>query len=165
MSLNGGYAMRTFDYAPLYRSTIGFDHLFNLLDAATKLDSGPAYPPYNIERTGENAYKISLAVAGFAEAELEVEIKENLLSVRGTKAEPAESDTAQFLYHGIAGRDFERRFQLADHVVVTGAKLANGLLELDLKREIPEALKPRRISIGGPRSKALEDKALEDKAA
>jgi molecular chaperone IbpA len=157
MSLNGGYAMRTFDYAPLYRSTIGFDHLFNLLDAATKLDSGPAYPPYNIERTGESEYKISLAVAGFAEAE--VEVKENLLSVRGNKAEPSENEPSQFLYHGIAGRSFERRFQLADHVVVTGAKLANGLLELDLKREIPEALKPRRITIAATKSKVLDNKA------
>jgi len=151
--------MRGFDTAPLYRSTIGFDHLFNLLDSATKLDAGSAYPPYNIERTGENEYRISLAVAGFSEGDLEVEVKENLLSVRGNKAEPASNDNRQFLHQGIAGRSFERRFQLADHVAVVGAKLQNGLLELDLKREIPEALKPRKIAIGEAKEKVLEGKA------
>ncbi len=110
----------------LYRSTIGFDHLFNLLDSATKLDAGQAYPPYNIERTGENEYRISVAVAGFSEADLEVEVKENLLSVRGSKSAPASNDNRQFLHQGIAGRSFERRFQLADHVAVVGAKLSNG---------------------------------------
>lgn len=152
--------MRAFDYSPLYRSTIGFDHLFNLLDSATKLDIGSAYPPYNIERLGENEYKISLAVAGFSDDELEVEVKENLLSVRGQKAEAASEEGRNFLHQGIAARTFERRFQLADHVAVTGAKLTNGLLEIELKREIPEALKPRKIAIGaGPKSKVLESKA------
>lgn len=153
--------MRAFDYSPLYRSTIGFDHLFNLLDSATKLDIGPAYPPYNIERLGENEYRISLAVAGFADSELEVEVKENLLSVRGEKAETGETEGRQFLHQGIAARSFERRFQLADHVTVTGAKLANGLLEIELKREIPEALKPRKIAIGtgSNKSKVIESKA------
>ncbi len=148
-----------FDYAPLYRSSIGFDHLLNLLDNATKLDQGPTYPPYNIELTGENEYKISLAVAGFSDSDLEVEVKENLLSVRGNKTEPASNDNRQFLHQGIAGRSFERRFQLADHVAVTGAKLENGLLEINLKREIPEALKPRKIAIGETKAKVLEGKA------
>lgn len=151
--------MRGFDTAPFYRSTIGFDHLFNLLDSATKLDAGSAYPPYNIERTGENEYRISLAVAGFSESDLDIEVKENLLSVRGNKTDPASNDNRQFLHQGIAGRSFERRFQLADHVAVVGAKLANGLLELDLKREIPEALKPRKIAIGEAKDKVLEGKA------
>lgn len=154
--------MRGFDYAPLYRSTIGFDHLFNLLDAATKLDAGPTYPPYNIERTGENEYQISLAVAGFADADLEVEVKENVLSVRGNKPEPANTEARITVYQGIAGRSFERRFQLADHVGVTGAKVQNGLLEIALKREIPEALKPRKIAIGNVAGKT---KVLEGMAA
>ena len=152
--------MRGFDYAPLYRSTIGFDHLFNLLDSASKLDAGPAYPPFNIERLGENEYRISIAVAGFSEDDLEVEVKENLLSVRGNKAETASNDNRQFLHQGIAGRSFERRFQLADHVVIGAAKLQNGLLEIELKREIPESLKPRKISIdAGTTAKILEGKA------
>jgi len=154
--------MRAFDYSPLYRSTIGFDHLFNLLDSASKLDIGPAYPPYNIELTGENAYKISLALAGFADNELEVEVKEYLLSVRGQKTEASEREGRSFLHQGIAARSFERRFQLADHVAVTGAKLANGLLEIELKREIPEALKARKIAIGIGANMA---KVLESKAA
>lgn len=152
--------MRGFDTTPFYRSMIGFDHLFDLLDSATKLDAGQAYPPYNIERTGENEYRISIAVAGFSQADLEVEVKENLLSVRGQKAESASNDNRQFLHQGIAGRSFERRFQLADHVVVRSARLENGLLEVDLKREIPEALKPRKIEIGGEgKPRVLEGKA------
>jgi molecular chaperone IbpA len=149
--------MRT-DYSPFYRSTIGFDRLFDLLDSATKFDTGSSYPPYDIEATGENQYRITMAVAGFGETDLDVETHENVLSIKGSKGE--NEDGAKYLYHGIAARSFERRFQLADHVVVTGAKLENGLLHVDLKREIPEALKPRRIEIGsGSKAKVLEPKA------
>jgi molecular chaperone IbpA len=150
--------MRT-DYSPFYRSTVGFDRLFNLLDSATKTDSGSTYPPYNIEATGENQYRITMAVAGFDEKDLELEARENSLTIKGNKAE-TEENTNRYLYHGIAGRSFERRFQLADHVVVTGAKLENGLLHVELKREIPEALKPRKIEISnGSKEKVLEPKA------
>jgi len=137
--------MRTFDLAPLYRSTVGFDRLFSMLDSG--FEAAPTYPPYNIERTGENAYRISVAVAGFAENELSIEAKENTLTIRGDKSEKSEQK-GEVLYQGIAGRAFERRFQLADHVQVTGAALANGLLHVDLVREIPEAKKPRQIPIG-----------------
>jgi molecular chaperone IbpA len=145
MSLKGGYAMRTFDLAPLYRSTVGFDRLFSMLDA---FDSAPGYPPYNIERTGENDYRISVAVAGFGEHELSVEAKENTLTIKGEKQVKEDEKSAELLYHGIAARAFERVFQLADYVVVKGAKLENGLLHVDLEREVPEAKKTRRISIG-----------------
>lgn len=137
--------MRTFDLAPLYRSTVGFDHLFSMLDQAAGLEAAAsAYPPYNIERTGENAYRISIAVAGFTDQELSIEVKEQSLAVRGEKREPARAD---YLYQGIAARAFERRFQLADHVLVQGARLEHGLLHIDLVREIPEALKPRTVPI------------------
>jgi molecular chaperone IbpA len=139
--------MRTFDLAPLYRSTVGFDRLFSLLDQVTGLDPTPGYPPYNIERTGENDYRISVAVAGFAEPELAIEVKENTLLVRGEKREKAEENAGEVLYRGIAARAFERRFQLADHVEVKGAKLENGLLHVDLVRKLPEAMKPRQIPI------------------
>lgn len=147
--------MRTFDLAPLYRSTIGFDRLFSMLDG---FESAPGYPPYNIERTGENDYRITIAVAGFAESELSIEAKENTLTIKGgkqTKEEPA----GNMLYQGIAARAFERVFQLADHVVVKGAKLENGLLHVDLVREIPEAKKPRHIPIGTGQAKVVEAKA------
>ena len=150
--------MRT-DYSPFYRSTIGFDRLFNLLDTATKFDSGSTYPPYDIEATGENQYRITMAVAGFGEKDLEIESHENTLTIKGNKAETEESK--RYLYHGIAGRSFERRFSLADHVVVSGAKLENGLLHVELKREVPEALKPRKIEItnGSQKEKVLETHA------
>jgi molecular chaperone IbpA len=148
MSLNqGGHAMRTFDLAPLYRSTVGFDRLFSLLDQVTGVEGAPSYPPYNIERTGENAYRITLAVAGFTEADLSIETKEDTLTIRGEKQSKDEK-SGEVLYQGIAGRAFERRFQLADHVEVKGATLENGLLHVDLVREIPETLKPRQIPIG-----------------
>jgi molecular chaperone IbpA len=150
--------MRTFDHGPYYRSTVGFDRLFDLLDSATKLDTGSSYPPYDIVHTGDHAYRVTMAVAGFAEKDLDVEVKENVLTVKGEKAE-AEGEEPRYLYHGIAGRSFERRFQLADHVVVAGAKLENGLLHIDLKREIPEALKPRRISIGSGDAKVVDAQA------
>ncbi|MFG1224582.1 Hsp20 family protein [Xanthobacter wiegelii] len=141
--------MRTFDLAPLYRNTVGFDRLFSLLDSVGGVDAAPTYPPYNIERTGENAYRITVAVAGFTEAELGLEVKENTLTLKGEKASSETSDSAQVLYRGIAARVFERRFQLADHVEVKGAVLENGLLHVDLVRNIPEAKKPRIIPIAG----------------
>jgi molecular chaperone IbpA len=152
--------MRTFDLAPLYRSTVGFDRLFSLLDQASGFDaSAPAYPPYNIERTGDNAYRISVAVAGFSEAELSVVAKESTLTIRGEKQTKDEQKKGDVLYRGIAARTFERVFQLADHVEVKGARLENGLLHVDLVREIPETLKPRRIPIGNGGAKVVEAKA------
>ena len=141
--------MLNYDLSPFYRSTVGFDRLLSLLDKSTGLDAGASgYPPYNIERTGENAYRITLAVAGFSENELTVETRENTLTVRGSKETSAKADgKREVLYQGIAGRAFERRFQLADHVVVTGAASENGLLHIDLVREVPEAQKPRTIAI------------------
>ena len=152
--------MRTFDFAPLYRSTVGFDRLFSMLDDA--VESTPTYPPYNIERTGDNAYRISIAVAGFAENDLTIEAKENTLTIRGEKQEKSDEQKGEVLYQGIAARAFERRFQLADYVQVKGANLENGLLHVDLVREIPEAKKPRQIPIGNSRAKA---EVLEAKAA
>ncbi|MBV9234429.1 MAG: Hsp20 family protein, partial [Xanthobacteraceae bacterium] len=141
--------MRTFDLAPLYRSTVGFDRLFSMLDNVAGFDGGtPGYPPYNIERTGENAYRISVAVAGFSESELSIEAKENTLTIRGDKQTKTEEKKSEVLYQGIAARAFERVFQLAEHVVVNGASLENGLLHVDLVREVPEAKKPRQIAIG-----------------
>jgi len=156
--------MRTFDLAPLYRSTVGFDRLFSMLDNATGLDAAPGYPPYNIERTGEDAYRISVAVAGFGESDLSIETKENALTIRGEKQEKDGEKQGEVLYQGIAARAFERRFQLADHVLVTGAKLENGLLHVELVREIPEAKKPRQIKIGNGAA-AGNGQVLEAKAA
>jgi molecular chaperone IbpA len=150
--------MRTFDFAPLYRSTVGFDRMFSMLDQFTGVeDSVPNYPPYNIERASENAYRVSVAVAGFTEADLSIETKENRLTVRGEKQTDDEEKTGDVLYQGIAARTFERRFQLADYVKVKGASLENGLLHVDLVREIPEAMKPRSIPITNS-SKLLEVK-------
>ncbi|MFG1374120.1 Hsp20 family protein [Xanthobacter oligotrophicus] len=139
--------MRTFDLSPLYRNTVGFDRLFSLLDSVGGVDAAPTYPPYNIERTGENAYRITVAVAGFTEAELGIEVKENTLTLKGEKKVAETTEAGQMLYRGIAARAFERRFQLADHVEVKGAALENGLLHVDLVRSIPEAKKPRVIPI------------------
>jgi molecular chaperone IbpA len=150
--------MRTFDLTPLYRSTVGFDRLFSLLDQGTGFESAPSYPPYNIERTGENAYRITVAVAGFAEPELSIEVKENTLTIRGEKQTKQDEKNGEVLYQGIAARAFERRFQLADHVVVKGAALENGLLHVDLVREIPEAMKPRTIPIGNGSAKVIDAK-------
>src|SRR3954468_4388672 len=161
MSLTGGYAMRTFDLAPLYRSTVGFDRLFNLLDQVGGFESAPSYPPYNIERTGENNYRITVAVAGFTEPELSIEVKENTLKIRGEKHQRDGENASEVLYQGIAARAFERVFQLADFVQVKGAALENGLLHVDLVREIPEAKKPRQIPIGS----AQVGKVVEAKAA
>ena len=141
--------MRNYDLSPLYRSTIGFDRLFSLLDQAGGAEAASnAYPPYNIERTGETAYRLTLAVAGFSEAELSIESRQNSLTIKGMKEPREDGGTTELLYQGIAARAFERRFQLADHVQVTGARLENGLLHVDLVREIPEAQRPRQIPIG-----------------
>jgi molecular chaperone IbpA len=150
--------MRTFDLAPLYRSTVGFDRLFSLLDQVGGLDTTSGYPPYNIERVDENAYRITVAVAGFTENELAIEVKESTLTVRGEKQLKQDEKAGEVLYQGIAARAFERRFQLADHVQVTGARLENGLLHIDLKREIPEAMKPRQIPIGAGSAKVIDAK-------
>jgi molecular chaperone IbpA len=150
--------MRTFDFAPLYRSTVGFDRMFSMLDQLDSVEgSVSSYPPYNIERTGENAYRISVAVAGFTDADLSIETKENRLTIRGEKQSNDEEKTGEVLYRGIAARAFERSFQLADYVKVNGASLENGLLHVDLVREIPEAMKPRSIPIASS-SKLLEVK-------
>jgi molecular chaperone IbpA len=153
--------MRHFDLTPLYRSTIGFDRLGSLLDTLGTFEGEtPSYPPYNIERTGETEYRISMAVAGFAANDLTIEVKENTLSIRGEKQTETEATT--FLHRGIAARSFERRFQLADHVVVKDAGLENGLLHVDLVRELPEAMKPRTVPIA---TKSDKPKVIDGKAA
>ncbi|MEM6382133.1 MAG: Hsp20 family protein [Pseudomonadota bacterium] len=134
------------DYSPLYRSTVGFDRLFSLLDQSVSNETN-SYPPYNIERTGENAYRITMAVAGFGSDELTVETKNHTLHVRGERKAEQNAEGRELLYRGIAARNFERRFQLADYVEVAGASMENGLLHIDLKRELPEAMKPRTITI------------------
>ena len=148
--------MQTFNFAPFYRSTVGFDRLFSTLDQLVGMDGpAPSYPPYNIERTGENAYRISVAVAGFTDADLSIEAKENTLTIRGEKQTNDEEIASDLLYRGIAARNFERSFQLADYVEVRGARLENGLLHVDLVREVPEVMKPRVIPIMSSQ-KALE---------
>ena len=148
--------MRTFDFAPFHRSTVGFDRVFSMLDQLEGVESSAAsYPPYNIERTGENAYRISVAVAGFTEADLSVETKENALTIRGEKQPSDKELRVDVLYQGIAARTFVRSFQLADHVGVKAATLENGLLNVGLLREVPEAMKPRVIPIASS-SKLLE---------
>jgi molecular chaperone IbpA len=137
--------MRTVDFSPLYRSVVGFDRLAGLLDSAAA-DAGTGYPPYNIERTGDNEYRIEIAVAGFKPSELDIQVNESVLTVQGRKA--ANDGERRFVHRGLAERNFDRRFQLAEYVVVTDANLADGLLSISLKRELPEALKPRRIEIG-----------------
>jgi molecular chaperone IbpA len=140
--------MLNYDFSPFYRSTIGFDRLLGLLDKTAGLEaSAPSYPPYNIERTGENAYRITLAVAGFGDSELSVETREGVLTVRGAKSAQDKDERRETLYQGIAARAFERRFHLADHVTATQAACENGLLHIDLVREVPEAQKPRAIPI------------------
>jgi molecular chaperone IbpA len=150
--------MRTLDFSPLYRSVVGFDRLADLLDAAAH-ETATGYPPYNIERTGDNTYRIEIAVAGFRPDELSIEVKESVVTVQGHKA--ANDAERQFVHRGLAERNFERRFQLAEYVAVTDAHLADGLLQVNLKRELPEALKPRRIAI----EQVHAGKAIEDKKA
>jgi molecular chaperone IbpA len=153
--------MRHVDFSPLYRSTVGFDRLFTMLDSLAQPEGGQSYPPYNIERTGEDAYRISMAVAGFSDDEISIEAHRNVLTIKGERTEE-QGEGSEVLYRGIAARAFERRFQLADHVEVQGAALKNGLLHIDLKRNIPEEMKPRRIAISANTSKA---KQIEAKAA
>ena len=154
--------MRHVDFSPLYRSTVGFDRLFTMLDTLAQPEGGqPSYPPYNIERTAEDAYRISMAVAGFSENDISIEAHRNVLTIKGERTEE-EGEDKQYLHRGIAARAFERRFQLADHVEVQGAALKNGLLHIDLKRNIPEEMKPRRIEIAASPSTA---KQIEAKAA
>ncbi len=156
--------MRTFDFSPLYRSTVGFDRMASLLDAAES-DTGNGYPPYNIERTGDASYRITMAVAGFGEKEISVEAQQNKLTITGKK-EAAEDDQVKYLHRGIATRSFQRQFELADYVEVKGAALENGLLHVDLAREIPEAMKPRTIAINQspPNQPSIEGK-VESEAA
>lgn len=150
--------MRNFDFSPLYRSAIGFDRVASLLDSLSRTEqSQPSYPPYNIELTGEDHYRISMAVAGFDRSELNIEVNQNNLTVAGNKQ--ADSEERTYLHQGIAARNFERRFQLADHVRVQAASFENGLLHIDLVREVPEAIKPRTIEIAGPDSSRENDSA------
>ena len=157
--------MRHVDFSPLYRSTVGFDRLFGMLDQMGEPNQQPSYPPYNITRTDENNYRISMAVAGFGEDDLEIEAKENTLFVKGEQS-VKEAD-GEVLFRGIAARNFERRFQLADHVEVRDATLENGLLHIDLVREIPEAMKPRKIAIGqtGAKTTKAKTKTIEGDTA
>jgi molecular chaperone IbpA len=149
--------MRTIDFSPLYRSAVGFDRLATLLEAASRSDAPTGYPPYNIETDGENSYRIEIAVAGFKPEELNIEFRENTLTVQGKKA--ANDETRRYLHRGLAERTFERRFQLADDVVVTGAALADGLLSVTLERQLPEQLKPRRVEIKAAGAGQIEGKA------
>ena len=148
-----------FDFSPLFRSTVGFDRVFDMLDQVSQYDSGNGYPPYNIERSDENHYRITVAVAGFAEKDLNVEVHDGVLTISGKREDGEKSEGNNVLYQGIAGRAFERRFQLADHVEVQAASLKNGLLHIDLLRNIPEAMKPRKIAIAA--EPVDEPKAIE----
>lgn len=159
--------MTTFDFSPLYRTSIGFDRLASLLSSAQRLEQGNGYPPYNILAEDENRYRITMAVAGFGEDDLDITTEQNTLTVSGKRGEE-DDDEGRYLHRGIANRAFERRFNLADHVRVTRASLVNGLLHIDLERELPEAMKPRRIEIGTGQSRLIDvDKETveEDKAA
>lgn len=149
--------MRSYDFAPLTRTAVGFDRLLALLESAARTDA-TGWPPYNIEATGENTYRVEVAVAGFRPDELTVEVRENLLTVSGRKSANDDGER-RFLHRGLAERDFERRFQLADYVVVTEARLENGLLSISLERQLPEALKPRRIEIATGEGRLIESKA------
>ena len=156
--------MDRFDFSPLFRSTIGFDRLTRMVDAASRVDSAAlSYPPYNIETTGEDAYRLTMAVAGFAPDEVEVTVHENSLLVTG-KAKQEEQES-RYLHRGIARRAFERRFSLADHIKVVGGSLDNGMLHVDLVREVPEAAKPRKIEIAGGQPRAVEQKTEHKQAA
>jgi molecular chaperone IbpA len=147
--------MQTYDFSPFYRSTVGFDRVFNRLDALVGQEQ-KTYPPYNIEKVGEDAYRISIAVAGFAQSDLVIESKENSLLIKGAKAPASEEKNREFLHRGIAERAFDLRFQLAEYVEVSGASLENGLLHVELKRQLPESKKARQISISGAAPKTLE---------
>jgi molecular chaperone IbpA len=155
--------MQPKDLSPLYRTLVGFDRISSLMDQAMRLDAAPGYPPFNIEHVGDDDYRIELAVAGFAQDELSIDFKENTLLVTGRK--PPVEEARRFLHRGIAERSFERRFQLADYVRVEGADLANGVLTVHLKRELPEALKPRKIAIGSANAAGKKPKAIDVDAA
>jgi molecular chaperone IbpA len=155
--------MTTFDFSPLFRTSVGYDRLASLLNSAHRVEQNGGYPPYNIATAGEDHYRISMAVAGFSEDELSITSEHNKLLVKGEKAEEEETEDTRYLYRGIATRSFERRFNLADHVRVTGARLDNGLLHIELEREIPEAMKPKTIEIKA--SGALLEGETTDKAA
>lgn len=155
--------MRHYDFTPYYRTAIGFDRLVQMLDQASGYDTDNAYPPYNIERTGDNAYRITLAVAGFSEPELKIEVKEQTLTVSGQK--PTDNSEKTFLHRGIAARAFERRYQLADHVEVTNATFEHGLLHVDLVRNVPERMKPRTITISNGADNGTAAKQIEGTAA
>lgn len=153
----------SFDFSPYRRSLIGFDHLFDLMENAARLDVGEGYPPYDVEQRGEDAYRIRLAVAGYATPDIDVTTHENVLTVTGRKEDKAED--GNFLYRGIAAGGFERRFQLADHIKVTGANLTDGILEIELKREVPETAKPKKIAIGQSTEPKRIGKTAQSEAA
>jgi molecular chaperone IbpA len=155
--------MTTFDFSPLFRTAIGFDRMARLVDSAISGAEAPSYPPYNIEKTGDDTYRLTMAVAGFRPEDLDLTVKENTLVISGRVA--GEANKGEVLYRGIAGRAFERRFVLADHIVVEGADLANGLLHVGLKRVVPEALKPRKITIGSAPSAIANDVKVTAQAA
>lgn len=156
--------MTTFDLSPLFRTSVGFDRLARMLNSESRMDQGSGFPPYNIKAAGEDQYQITMAVAGFSEGDLEITTEHNRLIVSGNITEDSEGEEETYLYRGIATRSFERRFNLADHVRVTGARLDNGLLHIDLEREIPEEMKPRSIDIQSG-SKLIENKKSDKKAA
>jgi molecular chaperone IbpA len=155
--------MTTFDFAPLFRTSIGYDRLASLMNSAHRGESGNGFPPYNIQKAGEDKYRITMAVAGFGEGDLSITTENNKLTVAGTRNEEKETEENAYLYRGIATRSFERRFNLADHVKVSGARLDNGLLHIELEREIPEAMKPRQIEIQSKGT--LIESQVDDKAA
>ena len=155
--------MTTFDFAPLFRTSVGYDRLASLMNSAHRGETGNSFPPYNIQKAGENQYRITMAVAGFSDADLEITSENNRLVVTGTRPEEEEGEENGYLYRGIATRSFERRFNLAEHVRVSGARIDNGLLHIELEREIPEAMKPRKIEIQS--SSVLIENQSEDKAA
>lgn len=159
--MKGLKQMSNLDLSPLYRTMVGFDRLANMIDTAHRLDGAQGYPPYNIERTSENGFAIEVAVAGFSEADLDIELKEGVLTVAGKKSTPEDGGEREFIHRGIAERGFIRRFQLADHVKVRGADLELGLLKISLERELPEAMKPRKIAIGGTSETPIKPKVIE----
>ncbi len=157
--------MRTFDFSPLYRSAIGFDRLANMLDTLSRAEQNqPSYPPYNIELTGEDQYRITMAVAGFDRSELDIQVEQNTLTVSANKADEGRENRT-YLHQGIAARNFERRFQLADHVEVKAARFENGLLHIDLKKEVPEAMKPRRVAISADGPSVIEHEGRKSESA
>ncbi len=157
--------MSQLDLSPLYRTMVGFDRLAGMIDTASRLDGTQGYPPYNIERVDENAFSIEIAVAGFVEADLDIELKDGLLTVAGKKGESEDAEGRQFLHRGIAQRSFIRRFQLADHILVTGAHLSHGILRISLVREVPEEKRPRKIAIGAEADAPAQLKQIGRKSA